>query len=91
LHEVEARLTDEQWVDYLRKIKYDGPKGAGPRNERGLLHAPAQAKITALAATLRHKEQLSSAIPEPLQASPAHPPDGGAQPKEIETPTDQIA
>jgi hypothetical protein len=28
---------------------------------------------------------------EPPQAYPAHPPDGGAQPKQKETPTDQIA
>lgn len=49
LHEVEARLTDEQWDRYASLMM----DPAGIRHTRFLLHATAGEKIKALAAVLR--------------------------------------
>jgi len=49
LHEVEARLTDEQWQKYAGLMM----DPAGIKHTHFLLHATAEQKISALAAVLR--------------------------------------
>lgn len=54
-HEVEARLSDEQWWAYergLRSVPFDGVVNT---LNRASIHANAPAKIRALAATLRSR------------------------------------
>lgn len=52
LHEVEARLTDEQWVNYIAELllgTYDDITGT----HRRLVHASTTQKIKALASVLK--------------------------------------
>ncbi len=51
MHEVEAKLTDEQWIRYRREFRVISP----PResHEECLIHLTAEQKIKALAAVLR--------------------------------------
>jgi hypothetical protein len=49
LHEVEARLTDEQWTKYADLMM----DPSGLKHTRFLLHATAEQKIRALAQVLR--------------------------------------
>jgi len=46
LHEVEARLTDEQWIDYGNDLVHQTPVD---QFARGLVHADATTRIRALA------------------------------------------
>lgn len=52
LHEVEARLTDEQWERYLDQL-VDDDAISGYQTERDICHATAAQKIAALAAVIR--------------------------------------
>lgn len=57
LHEVEARLSDGQWEKYNELMLGFSPQRIHPRfdhsDAKGLLHATAEQKVRALAATLR--------------------------------------
>lgn len=57
LHEVEARLSDKQWLDYRREFRLvvERVNGTWPLGQRSkdMLHATAEQKIRALASVLR--------------------------------------
>jgi hypothetical protein len=57
-HEVEERLTDEQWAAYgeIHFLRAEALCGGRDDFRKGMLHATAEQKIAALASVLRGTE-----------------------------------